>query len=62
MSIDALGLFLIGMFCFFMGRDYNPRAFEFTLKDTGVMMLAVWAIIGCMGFIFDWIHVGGVQP
>ena len=57
MSLDALGLFLFGCFAFLMGKDHNPQTFEFSLSDTGAVMLAVWSLIGCFGFLFGWIQL-----
>ncbi|NOH96268.1 hypothetical protein [Vibrio sp. 99-70-13A1] len=59
MSLDALGLFLFGAFAFLMGKDHNPKTFDFSLNDSGALILAVWSLVGCFGFIFNWIEIGG---
>lgn len=58
MSLSILGVFLIGIFSFLMGRDYNPAPFKFTFSDLGNATLGVWAIVGVMSFLFGWATVG----
>ncbi|CAK1885641.1 hypothetical protein [Vibrio crassostreae] len=54
MSLDALGLFLFGVFAFLMGKDYNPKAPNLSLSNTGDIVFGVWALVGCFSFVFGW--------
>ena len=60
MSTDVLGLFIFGVLTFLMGKEHNPQAFEFSLNETGDVVFATWALIGCFSFIFGWFSFGGV--
>lgn len=54
MSLDALGLFLFGVFSFLAGKDHNNTNSEISANTVGEAVFCAWAFVGCFSFLFDW--------
>ncbi|NOH85915.1 hypothetical protein F0249_19190 [Vibrio sp. 03-59-1] len=51
MNHNVLAAFVIGFFCFFMGRNWS--GYKFDWSDSGTAIMAVWAVVGCTYWLFS---------
>ncbi|OQU12555.1 hypothetical protein [Vibrio parahaemolyticus] len=57
MNQHVLGVFIVGLLCFCMGKDHSEKAFNWSDLSDGEIIILVWAVVGCVFYLLDYSQV-----